>query len=358
MQIPYLDLKRINACHNLSGRLSAVLDSGWYLKGKEVLQFEQAFATYCHTQYCAGVGSGLDALTLILLACKEMGLVKDGDEVIVPSLTFVATIEAVLRAGLTPRLCEVNPQTCTMDADEAERLVNRRTRLLLPVQLYGCDIDRRLLDVAETHGLEVVVDAAQAHGLRHHPQVLADAYSFYPAKNLGALGDGGAVTTDNGQLDRIVRCLANYGSEEKYTHRLRGLNSRLDELQAAVLSSKLSTLDQDNRRRNHLAQRYLKEIEWQRLELDTIHPDSCVYHVFPVFTDRRDPLKDHLKNRGIETLLHYPLPVHRQEAYRSRFAEVSLPLTEQICRTELSLPIGPYLSDEEASYIIRQVNAF
>ncbi len=383
--IKYLDLHQINKSFEpaLSDELLRVTRSGWYLQGEATLKFEQAFAAYCGTSHCVGTGNGLDAVTLIFLAYRELGVMREGDEVIVPANTFIATLLGVIRAGLRPVLCEPAPDTCNIDPTLVEPLITSRTRSLLAVHLYGRMADMRALRaIADRHGLKLVEDAAQAHGARliagsepecHHasdraltPQRAgawgdAAAFSFYPAKNLGALGDGGAVTTSDSELASLVRSLGNYGSSEKYIHRYNGINSRLDELQAAALSVKLPRLDSDNARRREIARKYLKGIEWERTGLRSTclqqTPDeSSVYHIFPLFSPHRELLCQRLAGRGIQTQIHYPIPPHRQKALQAMYGSLHLPVTERIHREELSLPVSPLLTDEEVERIIAAVN--
>ncbi|MDR0895691.1 MAG: DegT/DnrJ/EryC1/StrS family aminotransferase [Prevotellaceae bacterium] len=362
MTIPYLNLQQLNASFDpqLSEAVRQIVGSGQYLRGEATHRFEQQFARYCGAARCIGVANGLDALTLIFLAYREMGTLHAGDEVIVPAHTYIATLLAVLRAGLKPVLCEPRFDTCNIDPEAAERLVTSHTRAILPVHLYGRPADMNALNqLADRHKLLVVEDAAQAHGSRPLTGAAA-AYSFYPAKNLGALGDGGAVVTHDIRLADTVRSLANYGSSDKYTFIYKGVNSRLDEVQAAVLSVKLLRLDPDNERRRAIARRYLKEIPWERVGITApvtvtgIEPDN-VFHVFPVFTPHRDELQQHLLRQGIGTQIHYPIPPHRQPALSAMYGELHLPITERIHAEELSLPISPLLSEEEVTNVIEAI---
>lgn len=374
--IKYLDLQKINASFEpeLSDALLRVSHSGWYLHGEATARFEEEFAAYCGTSYCVGTGNGLDALTLIFLAYRELGVMNAGDEVIVPANTYIATLLSILRAGLKPMLCEPSFETCNIDAAYAETLITSRTRAILPVHLYGRLADmKEICKLANRYGLKVIEDAAQAHGAvwnkglpgkGNHPLRAgnlgdAAAFSFYPAKNLGALGDGGAITTHDARLAATVRSIANYGSTEKYVHRYQGINSRLDELQATVLNVKLGRLDEDNKRRRRVACRYMKEIKNPEVILPQMatEADAHVFHIFTIFTPGRDRLREHLEHYGVQSLIHYPIPPHRQGAL-SAYASLSLPVTERIHREELSLPMSPLLTDEEINSVVTAVNTF
>lgn len=378
--IKYLDLQKINASFEpeLSDALLRVSRSGWYLHGEATARFEQEFADYCGTPHCIGTGNGLDALTLIFLAYRESGMMNAGDEVIVPANTYIATLLSILRAGLKPVLCEPSSETCNIDVAHAETLITPRTRAILPVHLYGRLADMQgVHDLTTRYGLKVIEDAAQAHGGIYNDSLQgrekrplragnlgdAAAFSFYPAKNLGALGDGGAITTHDATLAAIVRSIANYGSTEKYIHQYQGINSRLDELQAAVLSVKLSRLDKDNARRREIARLYQENIHWSRLELrSTVNTGDIneynVFHIFPVFSSRRNELQRHLAAHNIHTQIHYPIPPHHQEALKQEYGMQQLPITERIHNEELSLPISPLLTNEEAGQIIDCINTF
>lgn len=369
-EIPYLDLQRLNESFEpeLSKAILRTTNSGYYLLGNEMRHFETAFARYCGVRHCVGVGNGLDALTLILLAYRTLGYVEAGDEVIVPANTYIATILSVLRAGLCPVLCEPLNPLSTLDVQASERLITPRTKLLLPVHLYGKMADMEaVVSLAKKYRLLVVEDAAQAHGaavanVRAGAWGDAAAFSFYPAKNLGALGDGGAVTTNDIALSETVRALANYGSVEKHNHLYRfGVNSRLDELQAAVLGVKLPRLDADNERRRNVARRYLAEIAWEKPVIypsTTVVDASHVFHVFAVFTPYRNELLTFLATQGVHAQVHYPVPPHRQKALQGLFETLSLPVTEKLHEYELSLPISPVLNDEEVTQVINAVNAW
>lgn len=365
-EVKFLDIKRITDSFEpqLSEEVTRVAQSGWYLLGEEVKRFEQQFAAYCDNTHCVGVANGLDALTLILMGWRELHGWQEGDEVIVPANTYIASTLAVSRAGLTPVLCEPNEEDALIDTSRIEPLVTPRTRAVMAVHLYGqvCDMEA-VNAVARRHGLKVMEDCAQAHGALYKGArvgTLSDAaaFSFYPGKNLGALGDGGAVVTGDRDLARVVRSLANYGSAVKYVHDYKGLNSRLDELQAAVLSLKLKRLDADNDRRRKIARRYIRQISNPQVHLPQVH--SWLGHVFHLFTvrcERRDELQAWLGTQDIRTLVHYPIPPHRQKAY-AEWAGISLPVTERIHREVLSLPISPVMTDEEVQRVIEAVNGF
>lgn len=364
--IPFLDLQAINARERdaLITAFTRVLDSGWYVLGEEVAAFEREYAQYCGTQFAVGVGNGLDALTLTLRAYRELGRLQPGDEVVVPANTYIATILAISENGLTPVLVEPDPATCNLDAALIEPALTPRTRAILPVHLYGQTADMTAINaVARKHGLLVIEDSAQAHGARHAGKcagALGDAsgHSFFPSKNFGALGDAGAVTTSDAQLADVVRALRNYGSREKYVNEYQGVNSRLDELQAAFLRVKLARIDSDNVRRCELAQRYLAGIRNPAIALPSIGAkNEPVWHVFVVRVPDRDALQRHLQDRGIGTLIHYPIPPHQQRAYQPWNAR-SYPVTERIHAEVLSLPISPVLTDADADTVIAACNAW
>lgn len=366
MRVKYFDLKRITSGFEpeLSEAIFQVVQSGWFLQGEQVQAFEKEFATYCNCRYAVGVGSGLDALTLILRAYRDLLGWKQGDEVIVPSNTFIATVLAVSYAGLTPVLCEPKLEDYLIDPAKISSLITHKTRSIMPVHLYGrmCDMNR-ITEIARIHNLKVIEDAAQAHGasfLGIKAGAWGDAagFSFYPGKNMGALGDAGAITTNDEELANRVRALGNYGSITKYRHTYKGINSRLDEIQAAVLRIKLKRLDEDNQKRQNIAQCYDKQI----LHPDIVTPylqankmETSVYHIYPIRCAKRDKLQQNLTNKGIETLIHYPTPPHKQEAY-SIWSKHSYPISELIHNQELSLPISPILTKEEIVYITNTLN--
>lgn len=364
--IKYFELQRVSASFEpeLSEAINRVVKSGWYLQGKENASFEENFAKYCGANYCVGTGNGMDALTLIFMGYQRLNVMQLGDEVIVPANTCIATMIGVLRAGLKPILCEPLWQTCNLDSNCIEELITPRTRAILPVHLYGrCADMTPVLDIAHRHHLKVVEDVAQAHGAVYQGKRAghlgdAAAFSFYPSKNLGALGDGGAVVTDDGELAALVRSLGNYGSSAKYVHPYKGINSRLDELQAAILSVKLPRLDADNERRRYIARRYIHEIKNDLLTLPQIDNwEQSVFHIFPVFSPSRDRLQAFLAEEGVQTLIHYPIPPHKQGAL-AEYSSLSLPVTEKIHREELSLPLSPLMTDEEVEQVVAAINKF
>lgn len=366
MNISFLDLHAVNSRFQseLEEAVKSVLDSGWYIRGEQCRLFEEEFANYCGAKHCVGVGNGLDAIRLILEAYKALGVMEDGDEVIVPANTFIASILAITQSGLTPVLCEPNLGSYNLDASCIEPLMTERTKAILPVHLYGqiAEMDT-VVEVAKRHGLKVVEDAAQAHGAVYQGEKsgsIGDAagFSFYPGKNLGALGDAGAVVTSDKALADKVRSLANYGSNIRYHNEDKGINSRLDEIQAAVLRVKLKYLDADNAWRQKVAQQYREAIQNERIVLpETRNAGSHVYHLFVIRCVSRDGLSRYLSEKGIHTQIHYPIPPHLQPAYKE-WHDLSLPITEKIHREVLSLPISPIITKEEVEYVARWVNEF
>ncbi|WP_080058594.1 DegT/DnrJ/EryC1/StrS family aminotransferase [Spirosoma aerolatum] len=360
--IPFLDLKRVNEPYELAIQASTdrVLKSGWYILGREVEAFEAAFAAYCQAKHCIGVANGLDALTLVLKAWEFPA----GSEVIVASNAYIASVLSITLAGLTPVLVEPDTHTYLLDPSRIEAAISSRTRAILPVHLYGrcCDMEP-IGKLAEQYGLAILEDAAQAHGALYglkRAGNLGDAagWSFYPSKNLGAMGDAGAITTNDDALAQRLRALRNYGSLKKYVNDYQGNNSRLDELQAAILSAKLPGLDADNERRRVLARQYLNGIQHSEVILpptDQIEQD--VWHLFVIRHPRRHQLQTYLRERGITTDVHYPIPPHKQRAYES-YGNRSLPIAEQLHQEVLSLPLNPSLTDLEVAYIIDSVNQF
>ncbi|RUM63669.1 MAG: aminotransferase [Sulfurospirillum sp.] len=364
--IAFLDLASINAPYmeEMKEAANRVIESGWYILGKEVGAFESQFAEYCGVKHAIGVASGLDALHLIFRGYKEMGVMKEGDEVIVPANTYIASILAVSENGLVPVFTEPSLESYNIDPDQIELKITPKTKAILAVHLYGQSADmRRINAIAAKHGLKVIEDGAQAHGAMHHGKrvgALGDAagFSFYPGKNLGALGDGGAVTTDDDLLSETICTLRNYGSEKKYHNLYKGVNSRLDELQAAVLSVKLPYLDAANARRHEIARRYLDEVDNPRIILPEVMPDNRhVWHLFVVRCREREVLQRYLAEQEIGTMIHYPIPPHKQRAYRE-YAKLSLPLTEQIHEEVLSIPLHERLTQEEVTRIVAALNSF
>ena len=365
--IEYLSLKQItdrNAAE-LHEAVQRVVDSGWYLQGSENKRFEAEYASYIGTQYCIGVANGLDALILIIRAYKEMGLMHDGDEIIVPANTYIASILAITENGLKAVLVEPDIDTLEIDDRLIEQAITPRTKAVMIVHLYGrCAYTDRIGDICREHGLKLIEDNAQAHGClfngNHRTGSLGDAagHSFYPGKNLGAFGDGGAVTTDDRELAKVVRTLANYGSSKKYVFDYCGRNSRLDEIQAAVLSVKLRHLDEDNEVRRQIARYYLEHISNPAVTLPKV-PDwnANVFHVFPILCKRRDELQEYLKENGIQTIIHYPIPPHKQKCY-SEWNGLSFPVTERIHREELSLPMSPAMTAEQVHKVCETINAW
>lgn len=364
--IKFLDLQAVNATHaiDIEGAILRATRSGWYLRGEETRRFEEAYAQYIGSRHAICCGNGLDALRLIFRAYIEMGLLHEGDEVIVPANTYIASILAITDNRLKPIFVEPDIDTLQIDTTLIEQHITPRTRAIMIVHLYGrCAYTEQIGDICDRYNLLLIEDNAQAHGCMGQFRKTgsighAAGHSFYPGKNLGALGDAGCITTDNDELAAVVRALGNYGSEEKYVFRYSGYNSRIDEVQAAVLAAKLPYLDADNHHRATIAELYYKSINNTLIRLPRhIAPEHNVYHLFPIFCDERDRLQQHLKKCGIETLIHYPIPPHRQECYRE-YAHLSLPITEQIHRTELSLPIGPTMSKAEAQLVIEAINTF
>lgn len=363
--IEYLSLKKVTSMHGeeIQEAVREVVASGWYLQGQAVERFEREYAEYIGTRHCVGCGNGYDALWLILRAYKELGVLQDGDEVIVPANTYIATILAISDNGLTPVLVEPDIQTLEIDESLIEQAITTRTRALMIVHLYGrCAYTRRIGELCRKYNLKLIEDNAQAHGCQFNDKRTgslgdAAAHSFYPGKNLGALGDGGAVTTNDEALAQMVRCIGNYGSSRKYVFPYKGRNSRLDEVQAAVLSVKLKYLNEDNNRRKALANILTDSIKRPDIIVPNTPGIDNVYHIFPILCQHRDALQTFLKERGIQTMVHYPIPPHQQEAYRE-WNQRSYPITETIHSQELSLPCNPTMTEAEASQIACAVNEF
>ena len=366
--IPFLSLKDVTALHGeeINTAIQRVVNGGWYLQGEENENFEKNYSKYIGTKYTIGCANGLDALIWIFRAYIELGVMKPGDEVIVPANTYIATILAITENGLKPILVEPRLNTLEIDDSLIEERITERTKAICIVHLYGRNAcTPKILELCKKYNLKLVEDNAQAHGCVYGPTgqrtgSLGDAagHSFYPGKNLGALGDGGAVTTNDEELANAIRALANYGSQKKYVFKYTGRNSRLDEIQAAVLNVKLKYLDQDNQHRKDIAKLYINGINNPLITLpDTLPEEQNVFHLFPILCKRRDELQQYLKEHGIGTVIHYPIPPHKQECYRE-WNELRFPITEKIHNEELSIPIGPTISPEEALEVIRLINKF
>jgi len=361
MKVPFLDLRSayLELKPELDDALRRVMDSGWYILGQEVEAFEAEFAAYCGARCCVGVGNGLDALSLILRAWN----IGEGDEVIVPANTYIASWLAVSQVGARPVPVEPDERSLNLDPTRIEDAISPRTKAIMVVHLYGLPADMDpIMDVAGRHGLKVIEDAAQAHGARYRSRRAgtlghAAGFSFYPSKNLGAFGDGGAVVTDDADLRRRVVMLRNYGSEARYKNPIKGLNSRLDELQAAMLRVRLSRLDEWNERRRRHALRYIESLSGTTAVL-ALEPPGCAsaWHLFVVRVPRREAFRLFLESRGVGTQVHYPIPPHLQGAYTEMgLARGTFPVTEAIHDSVVSLPLGPHLQDDQARYVIAQV---
>lgn len=365
--IPFLDLKKINANYSkqINEATARVVASGWYILGKEVEDFETNFANYCGTKYCFGVANGLDALILIFRAYKEMGLMSDGDEVIVPANTYIASILAISANNLVPVLVEPDILTYNINPNLIEQKITKKTKAILAVHLYGRVAEMtKINDIAKKHNLKVVEDCAQAHGAIENEKRAgnlsdAGAFSFYPGKNLGALGDGGAITTNNNDLANIIKALRNYGSHQKYQNIYKGFNSRLDEMQAAILSIKLKYLEAENRERQEIAQFYCNNINNNNIIMPNYPREdhSCVWHLFVIRCKKRDELQKYLQENGVQTVIHYPIAPHKQKAYQE-FNHLHLPITEQIHEEVLSLPISPYIIKRDVDKIVYLINNY
>ena len=382
MDVPFLSLKDVTSMHGDEIREAArrVIDSGWYLQGKENEQFEQDYANYIGTKFCVGCANGLDALIWIFRAYVELGIMQKGDEIIVPANTYIASILALTENDLTPVLIEPNPRTLELDDSKIESAITERTKGILLVHLYGRNaMTDKIAEICKRHNLKLIEDNAQAHGCRYKVEsrelraergeyirtgAIGDAagHSFYPGKNLGALGDAGAVTTNDEELAKAIRALANYGSQRKYVFKYSGRNSRLDEIQAAILDVKLKYLDEDIAKRQEVAKCYYERINNPLVELPERLPDeNNVYHLFPVLIKEgnRDRLHDYLQEHGVGTVIHYPIAPHKQECYAKEawnIPQLSLPITEMIADCELSLPISPCMTMEQMEYVVKCVN--
>lgn len=374
MKIPFLSLKDITDLHReeINEAVLRVVNNGWYLQGKENELFEEHYSKYIGCKYTIGCANGLDALIWIFRAYMEMGVMKPGDEIIVPANTYIATILAITENNLIPVLVEPKANTLEIDDSLIEAHITPKTKAIAVVHLYGrVAITPKLLELCKNYNLKLVEDNAQAHGCVYAPTgqrtgSIGDAagHSFYPGKNLGALGDGGAVTTNDSGLSAVVRALANYGSQTKYVFKYTGRNSRLDEIQAAVLDVKLKYLEKDNRYRKGVAAYYIEHLKNKYVTLpDTLPMEQNVFHLFPIFVGegKRDALRDYLERNGVGTVIHYPIPPHKQECYANEVwnkPQLSLPITEKIANEELSLPIGPSISLKDVAEVVRLINNF
>lgn len=364
MKVPFSDFAPMHGevSEEVKNTFGAVYDKGWFIGGEACTNFEKEFAAYCGADFCVGCGNGLDALHMILLAAG----IGEGDEVIVPAQTYIATALAVTYAGAKPVLVDIEPEYYSIDPEKLEQAITPKTKAIMMVHLYG-QIGRfdEVMEIAKRHNLLVIEDSAQAHGATYKGKkagALGDAagFSFYPGKNLGALGDSGAVCTCNENLAEFVRIYANYGSKEKYMHKYKGFNSRLDTVHAAILSVKLKELDRWTEGRRRIADRYLKEIKNEKIKLPALNPDAThVWHIFPVLCSDRDALKHYLDDAGISCQIHYPVATHLHEAYQDLgYKQGDFPVAEQNAAQELSLPIFYGMTDEQVSYVIEAVNKF
>ena len=361
--IKYLDLKAINDLHDKEFRaaVNSVMDSGWYLKGEATKKFEMHFAEFIGTKYAIGCASGLDALKLILRAYIEMGVMQKGDEVIVPANTYIASILAITACGLTPILVEPDIYTLQIDDAKIESAITPKTKAVMIVHLYGrCAFTPQIGDICSKYGLKLIEDNAQAHGCLYGEKrtgSLGDTagHSFYPGKNLGALGDAGAVTTNDEVLARAISSLGNYGSSKKYVFDYQGYNSRIDEIQAAILDIKLKYLDKENARRKEIASLYINKMKNPKILIPNSDDRDCVWHIFPVLCAHRDELQKYLLEHGVETQIHYPIPPHKQKCY-SELSKLSFPITEQVHAQELSIPCNQAMTQKEVDTIIDLLN--
>lgn len=362
--IPFLNLKKINDEYSdeVQDAIKRVISSGWYLQGEANESFEKNYSKYIGTKQTVGVANGLDALRLILRAYIELGVINEGDEVVVPANTYIASILAITDNNLIPVFVEPDPITLQIDESLIEDVISNKTRAIMIVHLYGrCSYSHRIGSLCQQYNLKLIEDNAQAHGCHFGDTKTgaignAAGHSFYPGKNLGALGDAGAVTTNDDQLADTIRALANYGSSKKYVSKYKGFNSRLDEIQAAVLDVKLKYLDREIEARKYVAHRYMSEIINPLVKIPILLDwNSHVFHLFPIFSENRDDLQQHLKSNEVQTLIHYPIPPHKQLCYKE-YNEFSFPLTERIHNEELSLPISPVMTEEEITMVINAIN--
>ena len=370
IMIPFLDLKNVNQQYReeLITACTRVIDSGWYIGGNELEQFEQNFANYCGVKFAIGVANGLDALILTLRAWKELGKLQAGDEVIVPSNTYIASILAITANDLVPILVEPDIETYNIDPLKIEEAITAKTKVILPVHLYGQLADMpTIMQIANKYKLLVLEDSAQSHGAEINGTKAgnwgdASGFSFYPGKNLGALGDAGAITTNDAELAQILKALRNYGSHEKYKNLFVGVNSRLDEIQAAMLDVKLKHLDAEVNHRRTIAKMYLEGIKNPELSLPLSEVDASqyaqhVWHLFVIRSKKREALQQYLAENGVQTLIHYPIPPHKQQAYKE-WNDLSYPISEKIHDEVMSLPMGPTLSLEDVEKVIQLCNEF
>lgn len=364
--IKFLDLQKVTAKYSneIHAAVQRVVDSGWYLQGQENENFERHYSEYIGTKHTVGVANGLDALIWILRGYIELGVMKPGDEVIVPANTYIATILAITENGLKPVLVEPDINTYQIDDRLIEEKITNRTKAVCIVHLYGqCAYTDKIGDICKKYGLKLIEDNAQAHGCIYHGKKtgsIGDAagHSFYPGKNLGALGDAGAVTTDDDELAEVIRSLANYGSSRKYVFKYTGRNSRLDEIQAAILDVKLRHLDEDIQRRKDVAKYYIENIKNSKVILPNVFDwDQHVFHIFTIRCEERDRLQRYLEENGVGTNIHYPIPPHKQECYRD-WNSLSFPITEKIHEEELSLPMSPVMAEEEIGYVVSRLCEF
>ncbi|MDA7704900.1 DegT/DnrJ/EryC1/StrS family aminotransferase [Rickettsiales bacterium] len=366
--IPFLDLKAINSRYSveIKEEISKVIDSGWYILGQNVKKFEEEFAGYCGTKYSIGVASGLDALILIFEGYKALGIFQENDEIIVPANTYIASILAISKAGLKPILVEPDIETYNIDPDLIEGKITKKTKAILAVHLYGRLSEvGKMASIADKYNLKIIEDSAQSHGAidisgyKAGNLGNASAFSFYPGKNLGAIGDGGAITTNDHELNKIIRILRNYGSEKKYHHSYKGFNSRLDELHASILSIKLKYLDEDNQKRRDIANIYCSNINNSKIILPKLpdNPNSHVWHLFTIRAENRDNLQDYLSQNNIQTMVHYPIAPHKQKAYKE-LSDLQFPITEKIHNQIISLPISSIIDIKDISYISDLINKF
>jgi dTDP-4-amino-4,6-dideoxygalactose transaminase len=364
--IKFLDLQQINAQYEQELKEAAirVIDSGWYLMGKELETFEQNYASFCGSKHALGVANGLDALRLIFKAYLELGVMKEGDEVIVPANTYIASVLAISDNGLVPVFVEPNIHTYNLDSSKIEAALTSKTKAILTVHLYGqCSIDEQMLNICTMHNLKLIEDSAQSHGALYNNKVMgnigdAAGHSFYPGKNLGALGDAGAVTTNDDALARTIQAIRNYGSLKKYENIYQGLNSRLDEIQAAFINVKLNYINEDIEARRKVAKFYLDNIRNSEIILpQVLKDDGHVWHLFVIRTEHRIELQKYMEEKGVQTLIHYPIPPHKQMAYKE-FNKLSFPITEKIHEEILSLPMGPVMDWEDVHNIVNVLNEF